>query len=259
MRLSTLKQYLDGIREGLVGANGDNPSASFTRQDPSTLSVGNASSLSMGVTTPGTLVLYTSSSGTNFVQASSNDDSMMMDLSQDFFVPPTIVDDVDDPIFTDADADALVAQQAAAAEEMHRAEQDAKRLQKAADRLKLKAPRSASGYKRFWDGVKKTLPRTVPVLYNLILGNSSLSDIVGYADEDGWKKGSSSFYNLNPWCCPSDAAQLVADCFFYLFNVHNTQLQTALDSGMAMDSLNSLSRMVEDGTLHLSLFSSRLF
>lgn len=254
MRLSSLKQSLDIAKQSLIVANAKIISPATSLQPPSTLSIGNASTLSVGATTPGTLQLYTSPSGHNFVQASTNDDSMLMDLSHDFFVPP-IVPPIDDPILTDADAEALAAaQQAAAAEEANRAEQVVQQLEAATRRLKLKPPRSVSGYKHFWENVTKTLPKSVPVLYNLILGNSSLCDIVGYDDEDGWKKGSSSFNSLNSLCRPSEASQLVADCFQHVFHTHHMHLQKALDSGVPLESLHSLSRVVEDGMLHLSLF-----
>lgn len=245
MRLSTLHQYLNDIKQRL-NAKLNKPSTSV--QSPA-LSVANVSTLSLGDTTPGAVQLYISPSGHNFVQvqASTNDD---MDLSPDFFVPPTNF--VDDPIITDAEADALAAAQQAAAEVVQQ-------INKASLHLKLKESRTASGYQRFWDNVKKTLPRTVPTFYNLILANCSLSDIMGYDDEDGWKKGSSSFNVSNPLSLPSDASQLVADCFSYIFGVYYTQLQTALDSDASLESLHNLPRMVEDSTLHLFTFFFLIF
>lgn len=226
----------------------------------SALSVGDLSTISVAAPPDesSNLQLYTSPSGLNFVQISTNDDAMLMDLTRDFFVPPN--SSIDDPIITDAEADALAAQQAAEAEalaaqqaaaaaEMNRAKLVRQQLEKAARRLQLGSPRSASGYKKFWDKAVQTLPKTVPILYNLILGNRSLADIVGYDEEEGWKQASSSFEDSNRWRRPSDATQLVTDCFNHIFHNHHERLRISMDNGIPLAELHSLSWPTEESAL----------
>lgn len=238
-RMQNLKENVDDVNTRL-----DITILESKLRSISALSLGNLSTTSVAPTVAPmqSVQIFTSPSGLNFIQANAiaND---IMDTTMDFFIPPPRIPSPLDTIMSDPDPDPTASPVPIAL-----STQSKKNIIKAEKRLRLKPPQTALGYRQCQRKAVKELGGIVPVFYFLTLGNRNLTLIIGYVRGDGWTLSSTIWETeeeLSKWRWPSDASQLVTDCFTQVVLQHNLKLYRAVDAGQELKNINKLYRMIE--------------